>query len=108
MAGQHVGQVLQSQIGSIIPIDSRPQTWKSNGVPAAIGVADRRRQLVELAGDQAGAQVDADPGRIDAAVDQAGVGHGQLRGRDGELDVAGHVLLGLAQRVPVLGQRRTS
>ena len=93
-----LGRYFSSQIGSIMPIDSRPQTWKSKSGPLARRLDDRRRQLVELAGDQPGAQVDADPGRIDAAVDQPGVDHRELRGRDRELDVAGHVLPALAQR----------
>ena len=66
-----LGRYFSSQIGSIMPIDSRPQAWKSNAPDCGVGLADRRRQLVELAGDQARAQVDADPGRIDAALDPA-------------------------------------
>ena len=66
-----LGRYFSSQIGSIIRIDSRPHIWKSNGLPLAVACCDRRRELVELAGDQAGPQVDADPGRVDAAVDQA-------------------------------------
>ena len=89
-----LGRYFSSQIGSIIPIDSRPQTWKSKGLPFD--------DACSIAGASSSSSLEIRPAPrsmpirvgIDAAVDQAGVGHGQLRRRDRELDVAGHVLLG--------------
>ena len=60
------------------------------------GLANGRRQLIELGGDQARAQVDAHPGRIHAPLIQPGVDERQLRRRDAELDVSSHVLPALA------------
>src|SRR5262249_25728962 len=69
-----------------------------------VGADDGRGQLVELAGDQPRPEVDADPGGIDAAIHQPGVGDGELRRRHGKLDVARHVLAALAQLLAALGQ----
>ena len=66
-----LGRYFSSQIGSIMPIDSRPQVWKSNSPVRCDAQVDRRRQLVELGRDQARAEVDADPGGIDSAVEPA-------------------------------------
>jgi len=60
------------------------------------GLANGRRQLIKFAGDQARAQIDANPGRVHAPLIQPGVDESQLRRRDAQLDVSSHVLPALA------------
>ena len=103
VAGQHVRQVLQEPDRRDL---ADPLAAVGVVVERAVGLeagVDRRGQLVQLGRDQAGAEVHADPGRVDPAVDQPGVEDGQLGRGDRELDVAGHVLQALADRLPEPG-----
>ncbi len=102
-----LGKYFSNQIGSIMPIDSRPQTWKSKVRFCFEGVRDCWCQFIELAGDQSGPQVDADSRRFDPAIHQARVGHGQLGRRDRQLDIACHVLLALPQLLCCTWEGRT-
>ena len=97
------GRYLSSQIGSIMADRSRGPRRGSRTCPSAARLVDRRGQLVELGGDQPGAEVDADPGRVDAAVDQPGVddGHAAAAATASWMSRAMYLRL-LSQRLAVL------
>ena len=71
--------------------------FQIDGAGLAVG-ADLRgvAQLVQLAGDQAGAELDAEAGRVELALVDAAVVQGQLGRGHGQLNGPGHHLQALA------------
>ena len=95
VAGQHVGQILehpqrldgrQALLAPLLQVD---RARLAVGADAG-GVG----QLGQLAGDQAGAELDAEARRVELALVHLAVVQGQLGGGDGQLDGAGHHLAG--------------
>ena len=99
MAGEHVGQVLehpQRLNGARCP--SSPQLLEIDAARAGswqlIWAASARS--VQLGGDQAGAELDAEAGRVELGLVDLAVVEGELGGGDGQLDGAGHHAQALA------------
>ena len=91
-----LGRYLSSQIGSIMPIDSRPQAWKSNTPDCGVAWP--------MAGASSSSSVEIKPAPRSMPTragstppDPDGIDEGQLGRRDAELDVSSHVLPALSQ-----------
>ena len=103
-----LGRYFSSQIGSITPIDSRPQVWKSKLPVVAVACA--------IAGASSSSSVEISPAprsmpiRVGSTPPPSSPASSdrELGRRDAELDVPGHVLAALPQVLdePGLGQRR--
>ncbi len=107
VAGEHVGQELQQpQRGEVVHALGAPLADVEDAIDG--GAGQRLGQLGQIGADQAGADVGPEAGRVEvrlprhvAAIDQTagaqvGIERGLMAGGDGQHDVAGHDLAGLA------------
>jgi hypothetical protein len=104
VAGEHVRQVLehpqrwdgrQAELAPLLQIDA---------AGLAVGAGQRRLgDVVQLAGDERRAELDAEAARVELGLVHAGVVQGQLGGGHGQLDGAGHDLEALARLLVLLG-----
>ena len=106
VAGEHVREILEEPDR----LNRRDPVAAINPEVEVVGLAllhrhrDRGGDLVQLRRNQPGTQTDSESRRIDTTIDKPGVGHGELRGGHRELNVAGHVLVILAEGLSVLGK----